>query len=178
MRMDNGHSQGDIKEWVMEEKGRKFNWSNSIVGSSRAIGYIFPYQGQYDIKLNESCVECFGKLDSGNGTEEDITIIKNCSNTFLPNITDHCNEQLLSEEDYKEFWGSAKKCFYHYVEEKDVDGKVQNDVKELMKLAKGVKNDNPNPGSAAKKISLEIPQIWNQEPELYLRYFFQRKENE
>ena len=76
---EDGHIQGDIKEWMMEEDEEEFDWSNFIVGSSCAIEALLP-EGQYDMKLNESCVECFGKLDSGNGTADDITIIKNCSN--------------------------------------------------------------------------------------------------
>ena len=109
----------------------KFDWDAFSIKTSCAIESLLP-GGGYDKKANKSCVECFGQIATADKSEG-LKLVRNCSSTHLPNITDHCSTELEEDTSFGEFWMGAKKCFSTYVKENDLEAKVQRDVRQLMK---------------------------------------------
>ena len=59
------------------------------------------------------------------------------------------------ESSFDLFWEGVQKCFYYYVKENDLDGRIQSDVKKLLEEEKGQNVQIPNPGSQALEFTLE-----------------------
>ena len=118
---DGGHGKKD-----------DFDWTTFIIGSSCSLESLGP-DGTVDHSKSEACGNCIGRLGSAAAEGQEGQILSNCSQTFLPNIAETCSETLEKKENFYTMWEEALECFYGYVVEKDVDGKVQRSVKEWMK---------------------------------------------
>ena len=163
-----GHVQRDVKQLMKaNHEDNTFDWSIFTIGTSCAIESLLP-DGKYDEKANDTCVQCFVPLF--NADEDDSEIVRNCSTTHLPNMADLCSAELELESSFDLFWEGVQKCFYYYVKENDLDGKIQSDVKKLMTEEKGRNILIPVPGSQASQFTLSISQKWSQEPEGYQRF--------
>ena len=113
-------------------KQKDFDWAEFIIGSSCSIENLLP-GGELDYLSAESCGNCFRQLATAVPSGDGPAVVRNCSATFLPNITTLCRTTLEKETSFDKFWEPVLKCFYAYVKETDSNGDIQRGVKEWMK---------------------------------------------
>ena len=111
------------------ERKDDFDWTGFILGSSCSLETLLP-GGEYDQAAANHCGDCFDHLAAGEAVEG----LRNCSLSHLPRMAARCAGELEVEESLERLWEGVMGCFYGYVMEKDVGGRVQRDVKAWMKL--------------------------------------------
>jgi len=116
----------------MHHNTKDEEWSYFIFGASCNLETLKP-DGQYDLLQSEACGKCLEKIETVLATGEGPEVVRNCTSKFMPNIESHCKTTLNEEVEFGQYWENILKCFYDYVSIKDVDGRIQRDMKEWMK---------------------------------------------
>ena len=58
--------------------------------------------------------------------------MRNCSGTHLPSMATQCSAELEEERSFDKYLENVQQCFYKYVQQNDLDGHIQSDIKKLM----------------------------------------------
>jgi hypothetical protein len=95
-----GDVETDVLEWLTNNHDEdKFDWSDFIIGSSCALESLLV-DGEYDQKTANACEKCFGQLKEASILDDGLTIVRNCSNIYLPSISDQCTAYLEQDASF------------------------------------------------------------------------------